>query len=194
MGEQSPHNRTQVPAEKGDGGAGVSDDLLSLVYDELRKLAHFHMMNEPVGQTLTATALVHEAYLRLGGEPDERWDGRGHFYAAAAEAMRRILVERARRRGQRKRGGGHQRIPLGEVALINEAPTADVLALDEVLTKLEARDPRKGRVVTLRYFAGLTVQETAQAMGISPRLVNKEWTFARAWLRRELDDLAPSGD
>jgi RNA polymerase sigma factor (TIGR02999 family) len=187
-------NLTQILAASEDGDSGGSDRLLSLVYDELRKLARYHMMNEPPGHSLTATALVHEAYLRLGGDPDRRWDGRGHFYAAAAEAMRRILVERARRRRRIKRGGGRQRVPLGEVALINEPSTAEMLALDEALTKLEARDARKARVVTLRYFAGLTVEETAQSIGVSPRLVNKEWTFARAWLRRQLQDIAPSGD
>lgn len=177
-----------------DGDSRAAEQLVPLVYDELRKLAQYHMANEPVGHTLTATALVHEAYVRLVGDGPSEWNSRGHFFAAAARAMRRILVERARRNAQGKRGGGRMRVPLGDVAMVSSAPPEDLLELDLALGRLELRDSRKAEVVSLRYFAGLTVDETAAAMGVSPRLVNKEWTFARAWLMRELSGGEPAGD
>jgi RNA polymerase sigma factor (TIGR02999 family) len=186
MQESQEERIAQVLAAAEDGDFSAAEQLLPLVYEELRKLAHYHMANEPPGHTMTATALVHEAYVRLIGDGAPEWDGCGHFFAAAARAMRRILIERARRQGQIKRGGGRRRVPLGEVAVITEALPAELLELDGALTRLEDRDSRKSEVVNLRYFAGLTVEETARAMGISPRLVNKEWTFARAWLMREL--------
>ena len=186
MGEEQPGNMTQMLAAAKDGDPLAAERLLPLVYEELRKLAHHRMNNEPPGQTLTATALVHEAYLRLLGDDEVHWDSRGHFFAAAGTAMRRIMVERARKRGRAKHGGDRQREVLGDVAIISLAPPADLLALDEALTKLERQDRRRNDVVLLRYFAGLTVEETARALGISPRTVKSEWSFARAWLHREL--------
>lgn len=164
----------------------TSDQLLLLVYDELRRLAHHRMAQEPPGQSVTATALVHEVYLRLGRSAE--WDGLHHFFSAAARAMRRILIERAREKAQVKRGGNRVRVELGDVAIVSSAADEDLLALDQALEQLEQHDARKGEVVRLRYFAGLTVERVAEVMGISPRLVNKEWTFARAWLKRQIAD------
>lgn len=174
------------PATEDNGQASTSDQLSQTVYDDLRRLARHRMEQELPGHTLTATALVHEAYLRLGD--DAQWDGPGHFFGAAARAMRQILVERARKRAKIKRGGDRVRVDLGDVAVVCEAPPADLIALDQALCQLEERDARKSEVVHLRYFAGLTVEKTAEAMGVSPRLVNKEWTFARAWLKQQLAD------
>ena len=168
--------------EAGDPKAAA--ELLPLVYDELRKLAAARMAAEKPGQTLQATALVHEAYLRLvGAGPARDWDGRGHFFAAAAEAMRRILVEAARRKGRRKHGGGRaagrprrRRRP--------PSPADDLLALDEALDRLAADDPRPAELVKLRYFAGLTVAEAAAALGVSAATADRHWAYARAWLLR----------
>ncbi len=179
--------------ERGDPMA--ADELLPLVYDELRELAASRLAREDPGQTLQATALVHEAYLRLvgpGGRGDEAgWDGRGHFFAAAAEAMRRILVDKARRDNSRKRGGGLIRhdVEAAQVAA-PEAP-GDLLALDEALTALALADPRLARLVELRYFAGLTLKQAAEVIGVSPRTADSDWAYAKAFLRAELtaDDL-----
>lgn len=165
-------------AAAGDRQAAAA--LLPLVYDELRKLAAARMTHEKPGQTLNATALVHEAYLRLVG--DQQFDGRGHFFAAAAEAMRRILVENARRKGREKRGGGRVRVDLDRVELAVEESPEDLLALDEALTQLGAEDSVVASVVNLRYFAGLTIEETAANLGVSVRTANRHWAYARAWL------------
>jgi RNA polymerase sigma factor (TIGR02999 family) len=171
--------------EQGDPHA--ASQLLPLVYEELRRLAGRKLAREQPGQTLEATALVHEAYLRLVGEdPRAHWDGRGHFFAAAAEAMRRILVEGARRKHSLERGGGRSRQALDEAQLAAPQPQEDLLALDEALDRLAARDPVKAQLVQLRYFAGLTVEEAARALGISPTTAERYWTYARAWLRREM--------
>ena len=173
-------------------GAGAGDrraagELLPLVYDELRSLARQRMRSEQAGQTLQATALVHEAYLRLlGGADGPNWDGRRHFYAAAAEAMRRILVERARRRSSRRHGGGRERVDLDDAALAVDGPPDRLLALDEALTALAERHPDKAQLVRLRFFAGLTIQEAADTMGVSTATAERHWTFARAWLYRRL--------
>jgi RNA polymerase sigma factor (TIGR02999 family) len=174
-----------------DGGPGSSRDLLPEVYDELRKLARARMARERQAQTLQPTALVHEAYLRVAG-PDQRaqWDRRGHFFAAAALAMRRILVERARHNRRVKHGGGGQRVDLDSDIAAADPALTDVVAVDEALTRLEQNDPRKAKIVALRYFAGLSVEETAAALDISPATVKNEWRFARAWLYRAL---APAG-
>ena len=172
------------------GNAGAAEELLPAVYEELRKLAGQRMRQERAGHTLQATALVHEAYLRLvdtSGNRDSKWDGRGHFFAAAAEAMRRILVERARRRASLKRGGDLQRVELDETVARAEPRPEELLSLDAALDGLESQDSTMARVVKLRYFAGLTVPETADALDLSPRSVNRLWTAARAWLRREMD-------
>ncbi len=164
----------------------ASDNLLPRLYDELRALARARLAHEQPGQTLQPTALVHEAYLRLGGPGSALWDSTGHFYAAAARAMRRILIERARRVARVKHGGELRRVTLdGEVAGFEQDP-ADLLALDQALEKLTERDAGMARVVELRYFAGLSVAETAEALGTSTRSVNRAWTSARTWLFREL--------
>jgi RNA polymerase sigma factor (TIGR02999 family) len=175
--------------EQGDPQA--AERLLPLVYDELRQLAARKLAHEKPGQTLQATALVHEAYLRLvGPEQSHPWDSRGHFFAAAAEAMRRILVENARRKRRLRRGGALNRWGLDEAELVpaapEDAPKDDVLAIDAALTKLAARDPVKARFVQLRYFAGLTIDQAAAVLGISPSTADRYWAYARAWLRVEI--------
>ena len=171
--------------EQGDPQA--AEELLPLVYDELRRLAKQRLAQEKPGQTLQATALVHEAYLRLvGGEEAQRWDSRGHFFAAAAEAMRRILVENARRKRAEKHGGRLERQDLDAVDIAAPAPSEDLLALDEALTKLEAEDPVKAQLVKLRYFAGLTEEEAASVLGISRATAQRHWRYAKAWLLSEL--------
>ncbi len=168
------------------GDRAASHDLLPLVYEELRALARARLRHLPPGHTLQPTALVHEAYLRLVGGGDPDWEGCGHFFAAAARAMRDVLVEHARRRMAKKRGGGRKRIAMEEVEPILEPPPDDVLAVDEALQQLEAEDPRKGQVVNMLYFAGMTAEETALALGVSTGTVRREWRYVRAWLEREL--------
>ena len=171
--------------EQGDPHA--TEQLLPLVYDELRKLAAQRLAAEKPGQTLQATALVHEAYLRLVGESEEQhWNSRGHFFAAAAEAMRRILVEHARRRERAKHGGGWGRAELDSGALVAPEAAADLIALDDALDRLAAEDPLSADLVKLRFFAGLTTPQAAEMLSISPRKADFLWAFARAWLRREI--------
>jgi RNA polymerase sigma factor (TIGR02999 family) len=171
------------------GDRKAAADLLPLVYDELRRLAAARLADEPAGNTLQPTALVHEAYLRLVGTPDgEHWNHRGHFYAAAAEAIRRILVENARRKKRRKHGGDHRRLSLEVAESLVQAPSEDLDALDEALTRLTAHDPIKAEVVKLRFFAGLTMPEIAQALELSLATVERYWTYARLWLFAELAD------
>src|SRR5438045_2533525 len=173
---------TQILSAIEAGDPHAAEQLLPLVYDELRKLAAQRLAQEKPGQTLQPTALVHEAYLRLaGGEPDAHWNSRGHFIAAAAEAMRRILIDQARKKQTQKRGGGLHRQPLEAVPGLE--PDDEVLALDEALHKLAAEDPEKARLVELRYFAGLTGEEAAQVLGISPSTADRHWAYARAWLQ-----------
>jgi RNA polymerase sigma factor (TIGR02999 family) len=179
--------------EGGDPSAAA--ELLPLVYDELRKLAASKLDREKPGQTLDATALVHEAYLRLVaiperecGELPQHWHGRGHFFAAAAEAMRRILVEFARRKQRVRHGGGRRRVELGEALVPAECRPDDVLALDEALERLEATDPDAARLVKLRFFAGLSMPEAAEALGMPLRTAERNWTYARTWLHRALAD------
>lgn len=163
----------------------AADQLLPLVYEELRQLAAARLAQESPGQTLQATALVHEAFLRLVGEETEpHWDNRGHFFAAAAEAMRRILVESARRKQAVKHGGGRQRLSLEEFHRVSESPD-DLLDLDDALTRFAAEEPDKARLVQLRFFAGLTMPEAADVLGISLATAERWWTFARAWLYSE---------
>jgi RNA polymerase sigma factor (TIGR02999 family) len=166
------------------GDPKAAEQLLPLVYDELRKLAAQRLAQEKPGQTLQATALVHEAYLRLVG--DQQFDNRRHFFAAAAEAMRRILVDNARRKQSEKHGGGRQRLGLDDEVHVAPEADVDVLALDAVLTRLAEQDPTKAKLVELRYFAGLTGDQAAAALGMSASSADRLWVFTRAWLRREL--------
>jgi RNA polymerase sigma factor (TIGR02999 family) len=167
--------------ERGDPRA--AERLLPLVYDELRRLAAQRLAQEKPGQTLQPTALVHEAYLRLvGSGTPAHWDGCGHFFAAAAEAMRRILVEQARRKMSLKRGGGRRREPADLEALLAGGPAQEVLALHEALEQLAAHDPVKAKLVEMRFFAGLTLDQAAECLGIAPRTADRAWRYARAWL------------
>jgi RNA polymerase sigma factor (TIGR02999 family) len=169
------------------GDRRAAAELLPLVYEELRKLAAARLAEEKPGQTLQATALVHEAYVRLvGGEQPQGWDGRGHFFAAAAEAMRRILVEAARRKQADKHGGGRLRVDLPEDIADASGRSDDLVALDEALARLETHDPDAARLVKLRYFAGLSHQEAADALGVSRGAADRLWALARAWLLRQL--------
>jgi RNA polymerase sigma factor (TIGR02999 family) len=175
---------TRILSAVEQGDAQASEQLLPLVYDELRKLAAQRLAQEKPGQTLQATALVHEAYLRLvDSDTIQRWDSRGHFFAAAAEAMRRILVENARRKGSARAGGGRRRVDLVEIEPTTEGSRVDLLALDEALERLEAKDRRKAELVKLRFFAGLTNQQAAAALGISTSTADNDWAYAKSWLR-----------
>ena len=170
--------------ESGDREA--TDELLVVVYNELRRVAAQLLAGEAPGQTLQATALVHEAYMRLVGSGDERWEGRRHFFGAAAEAMRRILVENARRKRRARHGGGRRRFDLDKADLTVDPPSDQLIALNEALSKLAEKDPDKAAVVKLRYFAGLTLQQTAEMLGIPTTTAKWYWTYARTWLHREM--------
>jgi RNA polymerase sigma factor (TIGR02999 family) len=183
---------TQVLDAIARGDACAADRLLPLVYDELRRLAGQKMAGEKAGQTLQATALVHEAYLRLVGKGDEQpWNSRGHFFAAAAEAMRRILVDNARHKRSRKRGGEWERRDLDALEIAFPEIPEDLVALDEALTKLAATDKTAADLVHLRFFAGLPLPEVAQQLGISPRTADRLWAYARAWLHQEIQGGGP---
>jgi RNA polymerase sigma factor (TIGR02999 family) len=174
---------TRILSAVEHGDVHAAEQLLPLVYDELRKLAAQKLAQEKPGQTLEATALVHEAYLRLVDvEQVQRWDSQGHFFAAAAEAMRRILVDSARRHQSQKRGGGYDRVGFSEIAEPAGDERVDLLALDDALQKLEEQHPPKAQVVKLRFFAGCTLEETAQMLGISRATAQRHWAYARAWL------------
>jgi RNA polymerase sigma factor (TIGR02999 family) len=188
---------SQVLCAIDQGDPHAAEQLLPLVYEELRKLAAQKLVHEKPGQTLQATALVHEAYLRLvaagGTSPprEQHWNSRGHFFAAAAEAMRRILVERARHKRSLKAGGGRQRQELSDIEEPDAGPDVDLLALNEALEKLEKQDQRKAELVKLRFFAGLTIEQAAQALGISTSTADNDWAYARCWLRLEIEGKAP---
>ncbi len=188
---QAHHLVTQILQRAGakDAPAGsATQDLLPLVYDELRRMAAGALAGERAGNTLQPTALVHEAYMRLVGGGDVSWNSRGHFFAAAAQAMRRILVDRARARNAAKRGGpGKERIALGDSALAVEPQDDTMLAIDELLEQLTAYDKLKAQIVMLRYFAGLSIEQTAQALGLTEHKVKSEWAFTRAWMHEKLD-------
>lgn len=171
--------------EQGDPQA--AEQLLPLVYDELRKLAAAKMARENPGQTLQATALVHEAYVRLlGGENAQHWDGRRHFFAAAAQAMQRVLVENARRKRRLKHGGAMRRRDIDGVDVVCEVPSDDILALDEAIARLQQEDPRGAKLVQLRFFVGLNHEEAGRVLGISAVTARRDWRYARAWLQREM--------
>ena len=180
---------THILGQIEDGDGQAAEKLLPLVYDELRKLAAAKMTQENPGQTLQATALVHEAYIRLvDTEKAQHWNSRGHFFQAAGEAMRRILIEQARRKAGPEAGGGHRRVEMSQVAPEIQTPTLDLIALDEALDALASKHPRKAELVKLRFFAGLTNEQVAQTLGISARSAYSEWAYARAWLRVELSN------
>ena len=176
---------TRILAAIESGDVRAVDELFPIVYQELRQLAAQRLSKEAPGQTLQATALVHEAYLRLVGGEDQDWSGQAHFFSAAAEAMRRILVDNARRKKSLKRGGGHKKANLDNVELAIEEPSEDVVALDEALTKLAVEDPVKANLVKLRYFAGLTIEQVAEILGISRATAERYWSYSRVWLFHE---------
>ena len=185
---------TQILSRIDSGDPSASTELLPLVYEQLRSLAAARLAQEKPGQTLQATALVHEAYLRLVGDnTGPHWNGRAHFFGAAAEAMRRILVDEARRKGRYKRGGQWQRQHLEIAAPAVSGPSVDLLALDEALSELARSEPAKAELVKLRYFAGLTLDEAAEALGISSPTADRYWKYARAWLADRLRDDQPAG-
>ena len=184
---QAPRDVTELLAAWGAGDAGASDALVPLVYDELRRQARRALRREGEGHTLQATALVHEAWLRLDAQHDARWESRSQFLAVAAQTMRRVLVDHARARRALKRGGGDVQITLGDAYSAVAPDAVDVLALDEALARLAVMDARKARLVELRYFAGLSIPEAAAALGVSQATVIREWAVARMWLRRELE-------
>lgn len=178
---------TRILSAIEEGDPGAAEQLLPLVYDALRRLAAEKMAGEKPGHTLQATALVHEAYLKLVDvEKARHWKSRGHFYAAAAEAMRRILVDRARRKRSRKRGGERVRVELDEANLAAAEDSEEVLAVDEALAGLAAADPQAAELVKLRYFAGMSIPEAAEALNLAPRSADRLWAYARAWLRRAI--------
>ena len=182
-------NITRVLSQIGQGDPSAAEQLLPLVYDELRKLAANRLKDEKPGQTLQATALVHEAYVRLlGKEESQHWNSRGHFFAAAAEAMRRILVDNARRKRRVKRGGDLVRQDLNENEIVSPEIKHDLLALDEALNELAAEDHTKCELVKLRFFAGLTIAQAAKALGISTSTADRHWAYARAWLYRKITE------
>jgi RNA polymerase sigma factor (TIGR02999 family) len=186
---------TRILTDIEQGDRRAAEQLLPLVYDELRTLAAARLASEAPGQSLQATALVHEAYLRLvGSDPNKPFHGRGHFFAAAAEAMRRILIDRARDRKRLKRGGGRRRVQIDLENLFAEPPGDDVLALDEALNALAREDPGTAELVKLRAFAGLTLAQAAEALGVSRRTVDRDWVYARAWLCHALSGLDRPGE
>jgi len=172
----------------GEGEESALDELLPLVYDELHRMAKRYMSSQPSGHTLQTTALIHEAYLKLADRKERRWQDRAHFFAVAARAMRHILVDHARSRRAEKRGGATQLISLEETAVVSDERAAEIVALDDALNRLSALEGRKGRVVELRYFGGLSVEETAEVLNVSPETVARDWRFAKTWLLRELSN------
>jgi RNA polymerase sigma factor (TIGR02999 family) len=184
---------TQILSAVEQGDPHAAEQLLPLIYDELRKLAAQRLASEDLSQTLQATALVHEVYLRLvGSTQPQDWNGRGHFFAAAAEAMRRILIDRARHKASRKAGGGHRRVELDDFDPALEESNPELLALDEALRELEQRHSRKAEVVKLRFFAGLTTAQAAAALGVSTSTAENDWAYARSWLRLRMGE--PDGE
>lgn len=177
---------TRLLNDAAAGKSAATEELFQAVYDQLRRIARRRMASERLDHTLQATALVHEAYVRLVGGQQVLWNSRAHFFGAAAQAMRRILVEQARRRARPKHGGDRERVRLDNVEVAVEPPSDDVLAVDEAVKQLEVVDPRKGRIVNLRYFAGLTTEETARVLGVSVGTIERDWRFIKSWLQSEL--------
>jgi RNA polymerase sigma factor (TIGR02999 family) len=182
---------TQLLVAWGNGDQAALEQLTPLIYSELHQMAHRHLGRERRGHTLQTTALVHEAYLRLIDQNEVRWQNRAHFFAIAAQMMRRILVDYARARNVAKRGGGARQVSLDEALEVSDERAADVIALDEALAALAELDPRKSRIIELRFFGGLSIEETAEVLGVSPGTVMRDWTFAKAWLQREINREGP---
>jgi RNA polymerase sigma factor (TIGR02999 family) len=180
------HEVTKLLKDWSAGDESALEKLMPLVYDELRQLAHQHMRREKRGHTLQTSALVNEAYLRLVDQSKIEWGSRGHFFGIAARLMRQILVDQARRRNFAKRGAGAIRVSLNEATIVAQEQSANVVALDDALKSLEKIDPRQGEIVQLRFFGGLSIEETAEVLKVSPGTVMRDWTFARAWLRNEM--------
>jgi RNA polymerase sigma factor (TIGR02999 family) len=183
---QAVSDITQILQSAGRGNGRASEELLPLVYDELRRLAGLRMAQEAAGQTLQPTALVHEAWLRLVGAGERTWENRAHFFGAAAEAMRRIMIEHARRKSRLKRGGDQIRLNVDDLDLAEVTPDDKVLLIDEALEKLQTEDPEKARIVVLKFFGGLTNEEVAQNLGVAERTVERQWAYAKAWLFRSI--------
>jgi len=181
-----PHQVTQLLRQWSEGDENALARLMPLVHDELHRLAHQHMRRESAGHVLQTSALINEAYLRLVDQPQIRWQGRAHFFGISARLMRHILVDEARKRNAAKRGGSFIQVPLEEANTIVQEQSANVAALDDALQRLEAIDERQGKIVELRFFGGLSIEETAEVLKISPGTVMRDWTFARAWLRNEM--------
>jgi len=188
-----PDNVTLLLRRWTEGDNGALEQLTLLVYDELHRLAHQHMRHERAGHILQTSALINETYLRLVDQPQVHWKSRAHFFGIAARLMRRILVDEARKRDAEKRGGSFIRVPLDEAGSLIQEQAANVSALDEALQRLESIDARQGRIVELRFFGGLSIEETANVLNVSSGTVMRDWTFARAWLRNEMTGGAPSG-
>lgn len=182
MTKPPPEEVSQLLSNWSKGDTDALDKLIPVVYEELRRLAHHYMRHERAGHTLQTTALVNEAYMRLADYKRMRWQSRAHFFAVAAQVMRRILVEHARSRAYLKRGAGAQKVSIDEAAVVSEGRSAEVIAVDDALKELEAWDSRKGRIVELRFFGGLSIDETAEVLKISPTTVQREWRSAKAWL------------
>ena len=184
----SSQDVTQLLVAWRNGDEAARDELMPLVYQELHRLAHQYMSRERPGHTLQTSALVNEAFLRLVDQRDVKWQNRAHFFGIAGQMMRRILVDYARNRRYAKRGGGAAQVSLDEELIVSEERSAEVVALDEALSRLAAFDERKSQVVELKFFGGLSIEETAEVLGVSPGTVMRDWTLARAWLRREMSD------
>jgi RNA polymerase sigma factor (TIGR02999 family) len=182
----SPPQVTQLLKAWGNGDEAARDELMTLVYEELHRLAHQYLKRERPGHTLQTSALVNEAFVKLIDQKDVRWQNRGHFFAIAAQLMRRILVDHARIRRAAKRGGSASPVSLDDALVISNERSAEVVALDEALTALATVDERKSQIVELRFFGGLSIEETAEVLAVSPGTVMRDWTLAKAWLRREM--------
>ena len=186
MSRPSSNEASQLLTDWGNGDQSALEKLLPMVSEELHRLAHYYMTRERAGHTLQTTALVNEAYMRLADQKHTRWQNRAHFFAIAAQLMRRILVDHARSLHASKRGGGAERVPLEGVAVLSPEPSVDLLALDEALKRLHELDSRKSQIVEMRYFGGLTVDETAEVLRVSSVTVMRDWSLAKAWLHREI--------
>ena len=193
MSTDPAHDVTQLLHDASEQGK-ATDELLELVYEHLRSIAQQRMTGERASHTLQATALVHEAFIKLVGDNDIQWEGRGHFYAAAAQAMRRILIDHARKRNAAKRGGSQRRVPINVVDLASDSDPSQVLAIEEAMTELERDDPRAASIVRMRFFAGLDVEETAKVLGLSERTVLRDWAYARARLFEHISGDSPEQD